>query len=241
MKRIALVFLFLAFAPANQVFADSKVVVELFTSQGCAKCPPANKLLSEIADNPDIIALNWHVDYWDYMGWKDTLASPENTARQEAYNEAIGEKGVYTPQAIINGQRQIVGSHKLELLQSVRSSLISNELPLTLRFEGNKNNLRVSVAGPDLEEGAIVTLVWYDSVQNVNISAGENAGKTIRYANVVRHASNIGEWTGERVAFPINLNDPNRNGADCIAILVQDGPGGPIIGAAKLLLGDIGA
>ena len=241
MKRIILAFLFLFFTTANHAFADSKVVVELFTSQGCAKCPVANKLLSEFADNPDIVALNWHVDYWDYMGWKDTLASPENTMRQEAYNQAIGRKGVYTPQVIINGKRQVVGSHKLDLLQTIRSSIISNELPLTLRFKGGKDDLSISVAGSDRTRSAIVTLIWYDSVQNVNIAAGENAGKTIRYTNVVRHALNIGEWNGEKVSFAIDLDDPARNGADCIAVLVQDGPGGPIFGAAKIVLSDIGA
>ena len=236
MKRIALIIFFLSFIFAGNTLAGDLVVVELFTSQGCEKCPPANKLLAELAKEKNILALSWHVDYWDYQGWKDTLADPEHTRRQENYNQALGKKGVYTPQIIINGRREVVGSYKLALYQTIQSALIANELPVTVRLEGGAENLQVRLGGSEDNSRAVVVLVWYDSLQKIKIGAGANAGKTITYANVVRKVKNLGEWQGQAVTFPIDLRDPGRGGADCLAILVQDGETGRIIGATRITL-----
>ncbi|MCH8081443.1 MAG: DUF1223 domain-containing protein [Proteobacteria bacterium] len=236
MKRIALIIFFLSFIFAGNTLAGDLVVVELFTSQGCEKCPPANKLLAELAEEKNILALSWHVDYWDYQGWEDTLADPEHTRRQENYNQALGRKGVYTPQIIINGRREVVGSNKLDLYQTIQSALIANELPVTVRLEGSAENLQVRLGGSEDNSRAVVVLVWYDSLQKIKIGAGANAGKTITYANVVRKVKNLGEWQGEAVTFAIDLRDPGRGGADCLAILVQDGETGRIIGATKITL-----
>ncbi len=236
MKRIALITFLLSFIFAGNTLAGDLVVVELFTSQGCEKCPPANKLLAELAEEENILALSWHVDYWDYQGWKDTLANPEHTRRQENYNQALGRNGVYTPQIIINGRHEVVGSHKLDLYQTIQSALIANELPMTVRLEGGLTGLQVRLDGSEDNSGAVVKLVWYDSLQKIKIGAGANTGKTIAYTNVVRNVKNLGEWQGETITLPIDLRDPDRGGADCLAILVQDGETGPIIGATKISL-----
>lgn len=237
-KHLTLLTFLLSLFFTNSVLADDVVVIELFTSQGCEKCPPANTLMQELTGNKNVLPLTWHVDYWDYMGWKDTLAKPEFTLRQEDYNAALGRKGVYTPQVIVNGRRQLVGSNKLDLYENIRTSIIANEMPLVVKIEGGHSNLRVRVDGPASTSGAVIKMVWYDTMQKIKISAGGNAGKTIDYVNVVRSSKNIGVWQGKEVTIPLDLNDPDRAGADCIAILVQVGETGPIIGAAYIVLND---
>ena len=236
MKRIALLTFLLSFIFAGSTLADDLIVVELFTSQGCEKCPPANKLLSELADEKGVLALSWHVTIWDYQGWKDTLAKPEFTVRQEDYNKALGRKGVYSPQVIINGRRQMVGSNKLDLYQNIQSAVIANELPMSVYLETATKGPQVRVNGAVEFSGAVVKLVWYDSTQKIKIGAGANAGKTITYTNVVRSAQTLGTWQGKGTTYSIDLRDPERGGADRLAVLVQDGETGPIIGAATLSL-----
>ena len=236
MKRFALLTFLFSIIFANNVLADDLVVVELFSSQGCEKCPPANQLLADLAKEKNILALSWHVDYWDFRGWKDTLADPDFTWRQEHYNKSLGRKGVYTPQIIINGRRQVVGSNKLDLYQTIQAAVIANELPITVRLNTGPKGLQVTISGSENYTGALIKLIWFDSLQKIKIGAGANAGKTIAYANVVRTARNLGQWDGDQITLAIDLNDSARGGADGLAIIVQDGETGPILGAGRIKL-----
>lgn len=233
MKKIAFITILFSFIFTSQVLADDFVVVELFTSQGCEKCPPANKLMEELGRDKTVLTLSWHVDYWDFMGWRDTLAKPEFSDRQKAYNKALGRKGVYTPQVIINGRREVAGTNKLGLYEKIRSSIISNEMPMKVRFEGGQANLKIRIKGPDAARGAVVKLIWLESLQRIKINAGNNAGKTINYVNIVKNTKNIGVWPGGELTIALDMDSPERAGADRIVILIQKGENGPIIGAAK--------
>jgi len=223
-----------SFIFANQAFADDVVVVELFTSQGCEKCPPANLLMEDLTRDETVISFSWHVDYWDFMGWQDTMAKPAFTERQKAYNETLGRKGVYTPQAIINGRREVAGSNKMGLFDIIHSSKTSDALPITVTFEGDASVLNIKLNGPETVEGAVIKIIWLDSMQRIKISDGKNAGKTITYVNAVKSFKNIGVFQGEELTIPLNLNDADRNGADRIVVLLQMGETGPILGAAKI-------
>jgi len=236
MKRIGLFAFLCSLLAAPLAAADDLVVVELFNSQGCDMCPPANKLLAEVAEERNVLALSWQVDYWDYQGWKDTMAQSAYTARQEDYNAALGRRGVYTPQMIINGRRQVVGSNKLDLYQTIQSALIANELPMTVHIEASKEGLQVRVDGPKQNKGANIQLVWFNSLVKIKIGAGGNAGKTISYVNVVRDFKTLAVWQGKNLTVPIDLADPGRNGADHLAVLVQEKSGGAILGAARVSL-----
>lgn len=241
MKKSVLIIVLFSFIFASYAFADDVVVVELFTSQGCEKCPPANMLMEDLSRDKTVVSLSWHVDYWDFMGWQDTMANPEFTERQKAYNEALGRKGVYTPQAIINGRRQVAGSNKMDLYEIIHDSKASDEMPVTVTFEGNLSSLEIKMNGPETAEGAVIKIIWLKSLQRIKISDGKNAGKTITYVNVVKNVKNIGVFQGEDLTIPLDLNDSDWNGADRIVVLLQMGETGPILGAAKIDLDSLPA
>jgi hypothetical protein len=225
---LGLAALSLSAPPALAQQADRPVVVELFTSQGCSSCPPADKLVETLAPREDVIALSFNVDYWDYIGWKDTLASPDHTRRQYAYADAMGSRRVYTPQIVIDGAIDVVGSDKSGVDRGIadrRSAAAA--LPVTLTPAGDKVKLHVgagNASGP-----ATIWLVLYDDAHEVAIGRGENAGRTITYANVARVLTRLGEWNGEPVE--LTLDAPQHDG--CV-VLVQEGTHGPILGAARL-------
>ena len=232
MARIAPVFaLLLALMPATGARADSPVVVELFSSQGCSACPPADALLAELATRDDVIALGLHVDYWDYIGWADTFASPQFTRRQYAYARAAGRNMVYTPQMIIGGSARVMGNEPMQVADlimahrdaeyPVRISISRDDAVLTVQAES-------SMALP--EYPMIVQIVRYDPMQTVEISRGENAGSTITYANIVTEWTRIGEWTGEA---PFELSIGDDSDGPVVAIVQLAGPGA-ILGAARL-------
>ena len=241
MKKSALIIVLFSFIFASQTFADDVVVVELFTSQGCEKCPPANMLMEDLSRDKTVVSLSWHVDYWDFMGWQDTMAKPAFTERQKAYNEVLGRKGVYTPQAIINGRRQVAGSNKMDLYEIIHNSKTSGEMPMTVTFEGDLSGLKIKMNGPETAEGAVIKIIWLDSLQRIKISDGKNAGKTITYVNAVKSFKNIGVFQGEELTIPLDLNDADWNGADTIVVLLQMGETGPILGAAKIDLDSLPA
>jgi len=219
-------------APARA--SEPPVVVELFTSQGCVACPPADTVLYELAKDENILALSWAVDYWDYLGWQDTFGSPQNTARQENYNKEFGQKGVYTPQMIIDGQLQAVGSRREEVLALVDKMRAEPDLA-RVALSGDRTQLEVSVEGPAPKVEAVIRLIWYNSEETVYIRNGDNRGKSLRYTNVVRGSTIMGQWDGTKVTLPVDLGPIIESGADCVAIIVQDGEFGPILGAAKLV------
>lgn len=188
----------------------AKGVIELFTSQGCSDCPPADRTLGGYADRGGYITLAWHVDYWDYLGWKDTFSSKSATNRQEAYNSKIGA-GVFTPQFITNGNHSGLGG--------------GGGLPVSVNVKNNGGSLSVSAGAGS--GSATFYLVTYTNSATVQVQRGENAGKNITYRHPVSGLRSIGQWNGSAVS----LNVPH-GGSNC-AVLLQRGTNGPIIGAAS--------
>ena len=215
--------------------AKQPVVVELFTSQGCSSCPPADELLGELAEREDVIALSLHVDYWDYIGWKDPYASPQYTERQRRYAEELGLHYIYTPQMVIDGRHNIVGSRRGEVLDAIEASLKQGKA-VDVSFVAQNGGRVIIPAGPAPDRGATIWLVVYDDVIDTDVKRGENAGRTIRNAHVVRRLERLGTWMGERLEIPLNLDSAaTRDNYEC-AVLVQQGRNGPIIGAGLMRL-----
>lgn len=223
-------------AAGEKFFLPAVPVVELFTSQGCSACPPADALLGELAERSDIMALTWAVDYWDYLGWEDTLARPEHTDRQQAYNEAMGRSGVYTPQMIIDGRYQMVGSRREEVESHLSHALNGEARPkLQVEYPDDGPPL-VSLAGASTDTipaTAIFYLVVADLAVTLDIEGGENQGRTATYHHVVRHVEALPavEGSPQTAQVPPQEFDPERQ---FCAALLQDGAGGPILAAAVL-------
>ena len=207
--------------------ADSAhpAVIELYQSQGCSSCPPALKVLDQVANRPDVLALNFAVTYWDQLGWKDTYAQPAFTARQWDYSHAQGRGNVQTPQLIVNGRAAVLGSYKGEVEKAIAANRRSPGPAIAV--EGG----RVTVAAGQAEKPATVWLVGYDprTIQ-VPIRAGENNGRTLPHRNVVRQLVSLGSWTGKAV----NYTTPSTPAGLSRAVLVQANNGGPIVAAARL-------
>ena len=211
-------------------------VVELFTSQGCSSCPPADALLEELAQQPGLPSLSPPVDYWDRLGWKDTYGSPEHSARQRGYAAARGDRAVYTPQAVVNGVRHMNGADRSEIeasLDRLRSSL---SIPLDVSL--SSATLRITIgAAPTraADQTATLVLLPYLARREVAIGRGENAKRRITYTNIVRSIDIIGTWTG--TARTIERPVTNLHETDGAFILLQTGTReapGPIIGAAQI-------
>ncbi|RUP08412.1 thioredoxin family protein [Hyphomicrobium sp.] len=212
-----------------------KGVVELFTSQGCASCPPADALLKTLADDPSIIALSLPVDYWNYLGWKDTFGSPRNSERQRNYARNRGDGAIYTPQAIVNGIAHVNGASKPAIEQAINDTSKTggpNQVPV--RFWQERNTLNFAVAGDPPGHNPREATVWLGVVQmtgSVPIKEGENAGKTLTYTNVVRELTPIGIWKGTPLKVQLPRAAMMQADVQKIVVLVQEGRSGPIIGA----------
>ena len=206
------------------------VVVELFTSQGCSSCPAADKFLGELAGRGDVIALSFHVDYWNYMGWADPFSRADNSARQRAYKHAMGLRYVYTPQMVVDGRTQAVGSERDAVERLIGEAAQRPSLPVVLKQNGNE--IEVSVEGADDAETAVVWLVVFDRVHKTKIERGENSGRSILNVHVVQSMTPIGKWTGQplRISYTTDLMSPQRGAA----VLVQKKGTGPILGAAMI-------
>ncbi|HKY95117.1 MAG TPA: DUF1223 domain-containing protein [Kiloniellales bacterium] len=207
------------------------VVVELFTSQGCWSCPPADALLGELAGRADIIALAYHVDYWDYIGWQDVFGSPECTRRQQAYADYLGNKMVYTPQMVVGGRIDAMGSNR----QKVEAAIVEARkagvsVTLTPQIDGTE---RVTVKGPAPPGGATVLAVHFLPQAETVVSRGENAGKTLIEYNIVRELQPLGRFTGGEATYDIIEEDPSGEQRAC-AVLVQDDATGAILGAVLM-------
>ncbi|MGR4866958.1 DUF1223 domain-containing protein [Caulobacter sp. LARHSG274] len=202
------------------------VVLELFQSQGCSSCPPANANLNALADRPEVLALSFGVTYWDQLGWKDTFATPANTDRQRAYARALGAQ-LGTPQMVIEGRQALVGVDARELDAALRRTRPAVDAAVSLSAG------RVEIgAGQAPRAGADVWLARYDPlVRQVAIQRGENSGKTLPHRDVVVTLTRLGAWTGAPVSFAA---PPPADPALRTAVLVQGKNGGPILGAARL-------
>ncbi len=206
------------------------VVVELFTSQGCSSCPPADEMMQDMAKRSDIIALALHVDYWDYIGWKDEFASPQFTQRQHNYARAAGERTVYTPQFVVGGVDHVIGAKPMDVMDEIRdhASSASGVMVVLTRSGGTfhiEGTARQGARGP-----WVVQLVRYTPEQTVSIGRGENAGRTVTYSNVVTSWDVVGQWDGQPT---FSADVPARGGAPAVVIVQQTGAG-PILAAARL-------
>lgn len=206
------------------------IVVELFTSQGCSSCPAADKMLSALADSPDVLPLSLHVDYWDYLGWEDSFASPEFTKRQEAYARAAGERTVYTPQLIIDGQDTAVAPGPAQLAGLIDAHRVAPAL-VSLNRETSQNGDSIEIMPlSELANPVDVVLVSYVPSRTVEIKAGENRGRSMNYVNVVLSLDKLADWDGRT---PLRLTirheeqpDQDKPEDTKHVILVQEDLGG---------------
>jgi hypothetical protein len=213
-------------------------VVELFTSQGCSSCPNADALLGRLVKRDDIVALSLSVDHWDYLGWKDTLASPKFSERQRAYGKARGDGKIYTPQAVVNGIAHVNGADESQigrLIDKTGKTLFASRVAIQLSQDKDKLVVEAGAAqsGTTAKEATLWLAVISKSV-TVPIERGENKGETITYNNVVRELIPIGMWNGKAMTVQLDRQSFMRPGTDRCAVLLQQGHAGPIIGAALL-------
>ena len=216
-------------AVAGMAQAEDVVVVELFTSQGCSSCPPADKILGELAERDDVIALAMHVDYWDYLGWKDEFGSPANTKRQRAYAQSMGERSIYTPQMVIGGVEHVVGSRGMKVAKAIKKHS-ERRMPVTVKLQRQGGTVTVVADGSGNLPNMVVQIATFTPSATVNVRRGENAGRTLTYHNVVRSLTPVGRWNGQgtySASAPVPSNMP-------VAVLIQARSGGAILGAAQL-------
>ena len=219
--------------------AEPRAVVELFTSQGCSSCPPADKVIGDLAKDPSVIALSMPIDYWDYLGWKDTLADARFSARQQAYSRVRGDRGVYTPQVIVNGAANLIGSDREGIEDAIGETRKADgvmSVPVSLALAGKQ--ITVSVAASNRAPTAMHGEVWICSISkevSIAIGRGENRGREITYHNVVRNLLKVGDWNGSAGSWTVPLENISHEGIDAAAVFVQDGSRdrpGPMLGAA---------
>ena len=216
---------------------DRLTVIELFTSQGCSSCPPADAALRALRDRPGILTLSWAVDYWDRLGWEDTFAHPHHSMRQAAYNKRFSRGGVYTPQMVFDGRFQSVGSNQGDVRNAVKAAREENRLVVEpeLALEGDK--ITLNLPQTDVPEDIAIVTVWYLGDATVEIGDGENSGRSLHYTNVVRLTDMLPDWDGSATSFTLDVKTGQDAGADHLAVLLQQGYyHGGIVGAAKVAL-----
>ena len=210
--------------------AATPVVVELFTSQGCSSCPPADELLGEVSRKPNVIALAYHVDYWDELGWKDTFSIPEAAQRQRGYVRRLSKSGAFTPQAVVSGDTSLIGSNRKEMSEAIAAdrdalamSLARTSSTLSITFSESWN------------EPMDVFAISYLKQATTQIARGENARRSLTQFNVVRSFTRVGRWSGKPQTMHVSLATLPRD-ATSIAVLLQRPGQGAIAGAATLAL-----
>lgn len=213
-----------------------RAVLELFTSQGCSSCPPADAMLKSFSEDPGVVALSLPVDYWDYLGWKDTFASPRNSERQRAYAKARGDGAIYTPQVVVNGSLHVNGAQKADIENAMELTAKNSALPrVPIRFWQEANTLNIEASGLEPGREAVEATVWLGLVQpsaTLDIPRGENAGQKLTYTNVVRELTPIGLWKGQPLLIQIPRAAVMQAMTQKSVVLIQEGKAGAIIGAA---------
>lgn len=222
-------------SPAAEAGGRRPVVVELFTSQGCSSCPPADAILAHLAERKDVIALSLPVTYWDMLGWKDTLASEANTRRQKAYAATLGRGGVYTPQVIVDGVNDIVGGREA----AIEAAIAAREADMTLvpvEIKATPAELHIAVGAADggSAQSATIWLFHILGKASVAVGGGENSGHTLTYRNIVRDVKAVGIWKGQAVSLDLPRSESAGLPHDAVAVVVQQGGYGRIVGAAMI-------
>ncbi|MFM9862564.1 MAG: DUF1223 domain-containing protein [Micropepsaceae bacterium] len=220
---------------ANAGEAKQSVLVELFTSQGCSSCPAADQILGEIKKRDDVVALSFSVDYWDYIGWRDTLAKHENTVRQQAYEKVLPSHRMYTPQIVIDGAQDMPGNQRQDVVDAIQrraSGQQGKRVAMALSQTGGTVEVRIGAL-----VGAKPATVWIAHTlqsRTVNIGSGENFGRTITYHNVVRDFSAVGRWSGEAMTLELPARGAPGELTDGVTVWLQTGNPGPVLGAAQI-------
>jgi hypothetical protein len=215
----------------------SMTVLELFTSQGCSSCPAADALFKSYTERPDIVALSFSVDYWDYLGWKDTLASPKFTERQRGYGKSISNGQIYTPQMVVNGVRHVVGSSRTDIEAAVTAAAGSGSAQ-AFKVDASRVDGGIFIQASDVpavlnlpSAGGVILLVRVVGKVPVVVMRGENHGKTLTYFNSVRDVALVGEWTGKSTTIRLPPGAAALAVGERYAVLIQRGPQGPLLGA----------
>lgn len=220
----------------NPSFPPPKDVLELFTSQGCDTCPPADQVLAAYADRPNIIAISLPVDIWDYLGWKDTLASDKNSERQKAYAKARGDGAIYTPQVIVNGMIGVSGNDPKaidEALHLTDETLRDTRVPI--RFWHERNSIVIEAGDAPAGLRTKEATIWFAVVQKkaqVPVERGDNKGKTLTYTNIVREMIPVGTWNGKAMQLQLARTAVMTPETQACIVLLQESKAGPILGAA---------
>jgi hypothetical protein len=217
--------------PAARDLAASPppVVVELFTSQGCDSCPPADVVLGELTARPDVLALSFHVTYWDRLGWPDTFGLEASTARQREYAGLLARERLYTPQMVIGGRIDVVGSQRQRVHEAIALLTTHRQPGLAIAIEDDR--LRLGAGAPG---DATIWLFGVDLEHEVWIQRGENRGRVLRYRNVVRDVASLGRWSGDAVEFDLPLRRLAATGRDRAAVVVQRPDSGEILAASEI-------
>jgi hypothetical protein len=221
-----LVSIFLGLGIVSAVGGERPIVVELFTSEGCSSCPPADALLAELAGRPDVLALSFHVDYWDRLGWRDPFSSPAATERQQRYAELLRLATVYTPQMVVDGKWQAVGSDHAEVQRALDAAGHTvAEVPVALAIDGGRAQIKLGAAG-DPASGAVL-LIGFDRRHVTAVQRGENSGRTLAHVDVVRGIEQVAQFRGQASMIEV----PIHWSCDRLAAIVQ-APDGAILGVA---------
>jgi len=212
----------------------SPTVIELFTSQGCSSCPPADELLYEMADRAEVVAISWHVTYWDYIGWKDPFATAWSTDRQRGYRGNFGRGYVYTPQMVIDGRHDVVGSHRHEVTRTVEASRkdAPDRIRVALGHDAAAGELILTLAAHPLDRPLEIWLIGYSGVHETKVLRGENRGATLRNTHIARTLNRLGRWDG--AAATVRAPLPTHEDVAGFAVILQEPGQGAIRGAAKL-------
>jgi hypothetical protein len=216
--------------PVARTVRAEPVVLELFTAQGCAGCPDADRMVEEVADAPGVIVLTYGVDYWDYLGWPDTFARPEFAERQHAYRQALQLRSVSTPQVVIDGHRQVSGTRPPELRQAIDEESSRRIFPPEIEFRADGDRVGVGSGRPPRGGADVVAVTYTPGLQSVVIDRGDNRGQTVHQLNVVRDVTRLGDWTGRSTLFDL---PPVLEDGDAVVVMIQARSDHRILTAAR--------
>lgn len=237
MAFMAVVLTAIATTVPTRAQDDRPVVVELYTSEGCSSCPPADAFLFDLRQRPGVIALAFHVDYWDYLGWRDRFARHDFTARQRAYARALGSPMVYTPQIVVDGGAHVVGSNRSAVDAAIAQARQQQHLlDIGLTWAAD-SSLLISIPAAAYDGKATIWFVRYAQGDQTEVGAGENAGRLLKHANIVEEIAAIGMWDGRAMVINLPWEAVAQNHRDeafgCAVLIQPEGPG-PILAAREI-------